>query len=515
MALATAFVEIGVDFAEMRKQLSKAKGEFSAKVKDIQGNAMGAGKSIGKSLGAGIKTGLKVGIAGLTALIAAGGLAVKSFITSQKESLRLAKVLKATGNAAGFTAEQLEENAQKLQDATTFDDTDIKTSQALIASFTNITGENFKKATKAALDMTALMGGDLRSNTIQLAKALSDPVKGLTGLARSGVIFTEQQKRMIKTMAETGRVAEAQTEIFSILSKNGVDGNADATGALADQWEQFKNVFEDVLVLLGEGVAEIFGLNTQATGLVDLMKDLRKSLEDFKKEGGFKELARDLGGVFRLIGGAINRLIGGFKVLGAGIQLLTDGDLAKFDRTVAEVGKSMDDWDEKINKLFRSSSDGSKKQEDQAKKQKDANEKLKAAIEARIAALKEQLELDKKGLADAESQLEVEKARLATVKKIEGVKTFGLEQAFAARVGALAERQKQEEITGIESMIQGSKALIKTFKDDIKTTEKKLRAEGIEKAAMQQVKNQEIQIELQRQTLRAVENQNSSVFMKE
>ena len=40
---------------------------------------------------------------------------------------------------------------------------------------------------------------------IPLAKALSDPTRGLTALSRSGVLFTDAQKEMILSLKESGK----------------------------------------------------------------------------------------------------------------------------------------------------------------------------------------------------------------------------------------------------------------------------------------------------------------------
>ena len=52
-----------------------------------------------------------------------------------------------------------------------------------------------------------------------LGKALNDPVKGITALSKVVVTFTEDQKKMIKTMVETGDAAGAETVILDDLAK--------------------------------------------------------------------------------------------------------------------------------------------------------------------------------------------------------------------------------------------------------------------------------------------------------
>jgi hypothetical protein len=52
----------------------------------------------------------------------------------------------------------------------------------------------------------------------QLGKALEDPVTGINAMTRSGVSFTDQQKEMIKSLAESGDLLGAQTIILDELA---------------------------------------------------------------------------------------------------------------------------------------------------------------------------------------------------------------------------------------------------------------------------------------------------------
>jgi len=168
---------------------------------------------------------------------------------------KLSGVLRATGNAAGFTAEQLQEHASALQKMTTFGDEAILGAQSLLATFKEVKGETFTQATQAILDLSAVMEQDLKSSALMVGKALQDPVRGITALRRAGVSFNEEQQKTIKNLAETGRLAEAQEMILAEL-KSEVGGVANAmsktaTGAM----QQFKNAAGDVFEKLGQALA--------------------------------------------------------------------------------------------------------------------------------------------------------------------------------------------------------------------------------------------------------------------
>ena len=65
---------------------------------------------------------------------------------------------------------------------------------------------------------------------LQLAKALEDPAKQVTALARSGTVFTEQQKEQIKTLQASGDLLGAQEIILKEIEAQ-YGGAARAAGA--------------------------------------------------------------------------------------------------------------------------------------------------------------------------------------------------------------------------------------------------------------------------------------------
>lgn len=184
----------------------------------------------------------------------------------QEQALaQLDQGLKSTGNAAGFAKEELVGFAEELQKATTFGDEDIINAQANLLTFTNIAGEQFKRTTEAALNLSVRVGQDLKSSVIQLGKALNDPVANLGALSRSGIQFSKDQKEVIKALAESGRLAEAQTIILDELEKQYGGSARAARDTFGGAIEGLQNAFGDLLESKG-------GLN-----------DAKESIEDFTK----------------------------------------------------------------------------------------------------------------------------------------------------------------------------------------------------------------------------------------
>ena len=77
----------------------------------------------------------------------------------------------------------------------------------------------FNQSVEAANNMSAALGTDMKSASLQLGKALNDPIKGVTALQRVGVSFTEQQKEQIRTLVESGDTLGAQKIILAEMQK--------------------------------------------------------------------------------------------------------------------------------------------------------------------------------------------------------------------------------------------------------------------------------------------------------
>ena len=123
---------------------------------------------------------------------------------------RVTSAIASQGYTSGVTTKQAKELASSLQKTTGVTDELTLESSALLLSFKNIGSDIFPQAQKAVLDMTSALNGGkistetLKTQSIQLAKALDNPIKGLSSLARTGTTFDESTKKQIKTLAEQG-----------------------------------------------------------------------------------------------------------------------------------------------------------------------------------------------------------------------------------------------------------------------------------------------------------------------
>ena len=232
-----------VTIGAQTKQFDKALGSSMKKMQRFGMNT----KKLGKSM-----------TMGLTAPIAALGFtAVKAFDQQAKAIAQVEAGLKSTGSTVGYTSKQLQQMASDLQTKTIFGDEEIlKDATSQLLTFTNIAGDQFARTQSVALDLATRLDGDLKSASIQLGKALNDPIANLSALSRSGIQFSEDQKQVIKSLTESGRLAEAQTVILDELEKQyggSVEAAAKAgTGGL----KQLANSFGDLQEEFGKIIME-------------------------------------------------------------------------------------------------------------------------------------------------------------------------------------------------------------------------------------------------------------------
>lgn len=194
---------------------------------------------------------------GLGTLLGAGalGAGLRSCVQDFMEDERAAKLLdsqiRATGASAGLAASTIRDMSSSLQETTRFADETTNAAAGVLLSFKAIKGDTFREAMTAAQDLSTVMGQDLQTSVVQIGKALSDPVSGLTALRRVGVMFTEDQKNMIKTLVETGDVLGAQKLILAELAGEfGGAATADAK-SFAGQMDVLKNQFGELKEAIG------------------------------------------------------------------------------------------------------------------------------------------------------------------------------------------------------------------------------------------------------------------------
>lgn len=256
-----------------------------------------SGKKVGTAFSAVGGGGIKSAAGGISALggsaigvgIALSGVAVglTSIVNAGREQLKATRlteaVLTSTGGAAGVTAQQIESLASSLSRISGVQDEVIQSGENVLLTFTSVRNEVgkgndvFTQATKASLDMSAALGGDLQSNIIRVGKALQDPVGGLTALRRVGVNVDELSVK-VKALVASGNKLGAQKAIIRELGTE----FGGAAAAAADPFSKLNVEVDELKESLGKAIIPAM------SQFVGLISKAASKIPDLSNIGGSK-----------------------------------------------------------------------------------------------------------------------------------------------------------------------------------------------------------------------------------
>ena len=226
--------------------------------------------------------GLAVGAAAIS--FAKGGL--DELKEQQQVAAKLEATLKATGNAANVTKDQLDDMASSLQDLSGKDAEAIQSGQAVLLQFRDVRNEVgdgndiFDRASKAAVDLSVAMGTDMTSAFQTLGRALEDPLQGMRALRAANVILDDAQKATLRSLVESGDKVAAQKFILDQLERQ-VGGVAEAYGqTLPGKLERSKNALDDLKAsVVGSAAPALESLASVGTKAADAFTGLPQPVQ--------------------------------------------------------------------------------------------------------------------------------------------------------------------------------------------------------------------------------------------
>lgn len=265
-------------------------------------------------------TSAKKGVGGLTSAVKSYGAEMAAIYLLTKKAIsvvkdltqaygiqeqaetKLAAILKSTGRdiIPGLIG-SYKDYASEMQNLTGIGDENIINTQALMATFTNISEDVMPKAMNALLDISTVMDQDLRPTAIQLGKALNDPILGLTALRRIGIQLSKEQEDSVHAFMELNDVASAQAVILGELQVQ-FGGAAEAMGkTYAGKVKILKSAFGDLKEVMGGVIADriepmlpmITNLVTKIEGWITTKQDLKEAYDLLNKSmAGTVELTK-------------------------------------------------------------------------------------------------------------------------------------------------------------------------------------------------------------------------------
>jgi len=215
-SLGALVVSLGLDAAGFVSGLTKAEYQSKQFAQNLEKSIARARAEIGH-LGKELLTAFGIGF-GVHELFRAFETVIEKAIEEERALSLLNATLKATGFAAGLTAEQLEKLGSGIQGKTIFDDDEIRKAATALLRFRDVQGEVFAQALKLAPDVATALGIDLAGAAVALGKALTDPEHGMKALKAAGLSLSDQQKDLAARMVETGDKAGAQKIVMDELT---------------------------------------------------------------------------------------------------------------------------------------------------------------------------------------------------------------------------------------------------------------------------------------------------------
>lgn len=280
--VARIFVTVGANTAEFVKGLASSEQKMAA-----FGRRM-------TDLGRKMTVGLTLPIAAFATK------AVMAFNESERAAAKMAAVIDSTGASSWTTSAAMQALAASIQKTTVFEDDLVVSAEAVLLTFkhvTNAVGEGndiFDRAMRAATDLSTVLGSDLEGATLQLGKALEDPVRGMMALRRSGVSFSQEQVNLVKSLVESNNTLEAQKLILAEVESQ-FGGAAEAVAKTAGgQWQQ-------ALVRLGNAMEQLGGII--APFVAAIADTLANAFEWFSRlPGPVKNFVVIMGGLIAIAG---------------------------------------------------------------------------------------------------------------------------------------------------------------------------------------------------------------------
>jgi len=232
---------------EARDNASKVVNQVSDSVSSFGKNTVGQLKNA--------KIALAAGLAATTAFAVTS---VQAFMESEDAVFGLNAALNNlanTGDNITGVQERVLEFASSLQSMSRFSDEAIVSASTLMLRL-GVGTETIQEATQATVDMAAAMQLDLGAAAQAVGLALSYPAEALGRLRRQGIIFTDDQEKMIKGMVDVGKTAEAQRFILDELSDRFSGTASQSAKTFGGQLDVLKNTVNDIQETLGKGFVE-------------------------------------------------------------------------------------------------------------------------------------------------------------------------------------------------------------------------------------------------------------------
>ena len=325
--------------------------------KDLDGAERSVGNRM-KSMGAGMmKSGAVMSAAVTLPLMAMGKAAGEEMAAIEQANAETAKSLERMGEGSLVSVKGVQALAGELQKLSGVDDQLIQTGQNAILTLSGLNtttkegAQLFDDASRAMVDMAeAIPGMEVDAAGKIMAKAMAEPEKAASRLARVGIVLTKSQQAQIKKFTELGDTAAAQGVIVAAVGEK-FKGAANITNSekLDVMKDRFAGIGAELLTHLLPAFDKLAGWGDKVMGVFDKLSPRGKKIAAV-----VLALAAALGPVL-MLGGALVTVL---PAIGAALGAISlpvvavVAGLAALGYVLVRLWKENDAFKKKVKKIW-------------------------------------------------------------------------------------------------------------------------------------------------------------------
>ena len=250
--------QIGLEAIFENAEFQKGINEYNTSVSSADENTADAGGRMSEVWN-GLAVVGQVAFAALAAGIAAVTtelyLAVSAAIDAEDAMARVNFVVENTADRTGVTTDEVAKLADQLSKVLPIDDEVIAQALAMGLTFDGVTEDNLEPLISAAADLAAWTGGDLPSAMKNLSLSITDPDRAMRLFKEASITLTDEQKKTLKALGDTGDTAGTTQFILEQLAQKGIIGLGEVMGDTAKgKLTIMQTAIGNLQEVLGEGL---------------------------------------------------------------------------------------------------------------------------------------------------------------------------------------------------------------------------------------------------------------------
>lgn len=250
--------QIGLEAVFEDKDFQNGISEYNRAVSDADSNTQSSAGFMSDAwigLAAVGKAAFTAIAAGIAAMSAELYLAVDAAIDAEDAMARVEFVVANVAERTGVTTDEVNGLAESLSKVLPIDDEVIAQAIAMGLTFDGVNQDNIQPLISAAADLAAWTGKDLPSAMKDLALSITDPDRAMRLFREANITLTDEQKKTLKTLGDTGDAAGATQFILEQLAQKGIIGLGEAMGQTAKgKIEIMQTAIGNLQEALGEGL---------------------------------------------------------------------------------------------------------------------------------------------------------------------------------------------------------------------------------------------------------------------